>query len=203
MFVSVLSRADPQGFETLPRDPRAEVGLNDPQATYAFDLAGLDSAATRLDPPPAFASALMATETSELYWLSLTRDVPFREYETEPLVAAAVADMNAFTERLISGTGEKLTPATVFRGETPGDLIGPYLSQFLWLDIPFGMKTVEQRYTVPKRRQGFLTDYAAWLARQRGVRSRSKLAFDAAPCFICSARELVEYVHRTSAFRPT
>ena len=39
MFVSVLSRAVPQGFETLPRDPRAEVGLNDPQATYAFDLA--------------------------------------------------------------------------------------------------------------------------------------------------------------------
>ena len=22
----------------------------------------------------------------------------------------------------------------VFRGETPGDIIGPYLSQFLWLD---------------------------------------------------------------------
>ena len=130
MFVSVLSRADPQGFETLPRDPRAEVDLNDPQAAYAFDLAGLDGAATRLDPPPTFASALMATEMAELYWLSLTRDVPFREYETEPLVAAAVADMNAFTERLTSGTREKLTPSTVFRGETPGDLIGPYLSQF-------------------------------------------------------------------------
>jgi hypothetical protein len=42
----------------------------------------------------------MATEMAEVYWLSLTRDVPFREYETDVAVAAAVADMNAFTEPL-------------------------------------------------------------------------------------------------------
>ena len=86
-FVSVLSSGDPNRFETIPRDRRAEVDLNDPQATYAFDLAGLDSAATRLDPPPAFSSARMATEMAEVYWLALTRDVAFREYETDSLVA--------------------------------------------------------------------------------------------------------------------
>jgi hypothetical protein len=105
-FVSILSSGDPNGFETIPRDRRAEVDLNDPQATYAFDLAGLDGAATSLDPPPAFSSALMATEMAEVYWLALTRDVPFREYEADSLVAAAVADMNAFAEPL-SGTREK------------------------------------------------------------------------------------------------
>jgi hypothetical protein len=176
-FVSILSRGDPDGFETIPRDRRAEVDLNDPQATYAFDLAGLDSAATSLDPPPAFSSARMATEMAEVYWLALTRDVPFREYETHPLVAAAIVDMNAFPEPL-SGTGQKLAPATVFRGETPGDLIGPYLSQFLWLEIPYGIKTVEQRYTVPTRGQSFLTDYTEWVDCQRGARPRSRIAFD-------------------------
>src|SRR5215469_7207041 len=200
-FVSVLTSGDPDGFESLPRDPAAEVPLNDPQATYAFDLAGLDGAATGLDPPPTFASPLMATEMAELYWLSLTRDVPFREYETDPLVAAAVSDMNAFAEPVASGPGQKPTPATVFRGETPGDLIGPYLSQFLWLDIPYGIKTVEQRYTVPTRGQSFLTDYGEWLACQRGAAPRSKLALDATPRFICSGRELVEYVHRDFSFQ--
>jgi len=48
----------------------------------------------------------------------------------------------------------------VFRGETSGDLVGPYLSQFLWLDIPYGIKTIEQRYPVPNRDQSFLTDYS-------------------------------------------
>jgi hypothetical protein len=200
-FVSVLSNGDPDSFEALPRDPAAEVQLNDPQATYAFDVAGLDGAATNLDPPPTFASALMATEMAELYWLSLTRDVPFREYETDPLVAAAVTDINAFAEPLTPGTRQKLTPAMVFRGETPGDLIGPYLSQFLWLDIPFGIKMVEQRYTVPTRAQSCLTDYGEWLACQRGSGPRSKLAFDATPRFICSARELAEYVHRDFSFQ--
>ena len=55
-FVTVLSTGDSTSFETIPRDPRAEVGLNNPQATYAFDLVGLDGAATSLDPPPTFAS---------------------------------------------------------------------------------------------------------------------------------------------------
>jgi hypothetical protein len=200
-FVSILSSGGPDGFETIPRDRRAEVDLNDPQATYAFDLAGLDSAATSLDPPPAFSSARMATEMAEVYWLALTRDVPFREYEADLLVAAAIADMNPFAEPL-SSVGQKLTPAAVFRGETPGDLIGPYLSQFLWLDIPYGIKTVEQRYSVPTRGQSFLTDYAEWVDCQRGARPRSSIAFDATPRFICSARELAEYVHRDFSFQP-
>jgi hypothetical protein len=200
-FVSVLSSGDPDGFETIPRHPNAAVDLNDPQATYAFDLVGLDAAATSLDPPPAFASAQMATDMAEVYWRSLTRDVPFRDYETDPLVAAAVIDLNAFTEPLTSGAGEKPTPATVFRGETRGNLIGPYLSQFLWLDIPYGIKTIAQRYTVPSRGQNFLTDYAEWLACQRGAMPRSTAAFDATPRFICSARELAEYVHRDFSFQ--
>ena len=174
-FVTILSRGDPIGFETIPRDRRAEAELNDPQATYAFDLVGLDGAATSLDPAPTFASASMASEMAELYWLSLTRDVPFHQYETDPLVAAAIADLNAFTEPLASLNGAKLTPASVFRGESPGDLIGPYLSQFLWVGIPYGIKTVEQRYIVPRRGQSFLTAFDEWLDCQRGARPRSKI----------------------------
>src|SRR5215468_4536040 len=45
-FLSVLSKGDPDGFETIPRDRRAEIELNDPQAAYACDLVGLDGAAT-------------------------------------------------------------------------------------------------------------------------------------------------------------
>src|SRR5215472_16533981 len=177
-FVGALSSSDPDRFETIPRDPRAEVELNNPQATYAFDLVGPDSGATLLEPAPAFSSALMASEMAELYWLALTRDLAFRAYETDPLVAGAVAELNALTEPLTSGNGAKLTPATVFRGNTPGDLVGSYLSQFLWLDIPYGIKSIEQRYIEPVRGQSFLTGYGEWLACQRGARPAAKIAFD-------------------------
>ena len=199
-FVAILTNGDAHGFETIPRDRSAEVELNNPQASYAFDLVGLDSAATELDPAPNFSSALMASDMAELYWLALTRDVPFREYESHPMLAAAIGDINAF-EPFRSGAAARLTAATAFRGETPGDLIGPYLSQFLWLDIPYGIKTLEQRYTVPTRGQSFLTAYGDWLACQRGAKPRSSLAFDATPRLICSARELAEYVHRDFSFQ--
>ena len=73
------------------------------------------------------------------------------------MVTAAIGDINAF--ETFGSPAAKLTSATRFRGETPGDRIGPYLSQFLWLDIPYGLKSLEQRYTVPTRGQSFLTTY--------------------------------------------
>jgi hypothetical protein len=200
-FVKTLASGKADAFETIPRDHSAEIELNNPQATYAFDLVGLDSGATSLDPAPAFASAAMASDMAEVYWLSLTRDTAFREYERNPLVGAAVNDLNAFGQPLRAGNGDKLTPATIFRGEAQGDLIGPYLSQFLWLDVPYGINTIEQRYTVPTRGQSFLTDYPEWLACQRGARPRSKISLDATARFICSARELSEYVHHDFSFQ--
>jgi hypothetical protein len=77
----------------------------------------------------------------------------------------------------------------------------PNCRPFLWLDIPYGIQTLEQRYSVPARGQSFLTDYADWLACQRGIRPRARLQFDVAPRFICSARELAEYVHRDFSFQ--
>src|SRR5262249_55538625 len=109
--------------------------------------------------------------------------------------------LNAFTEPLTSGAGERPTPATVFRGETRGDIIGTYLSPFLWLDIPYRLKTIQQRHARPRRRPNFLTDSPEWLACQRGAKARSTAAFDATPRFICSARELAEYVHRDFSFQ--
>jgi hypothetical protein len=66
-WLSILDSGDPGQFEHVPRDPLAIAKLNNPQATYAFDLLGIDSHATRVLPPPAFASNTMAAEMAELY----------------------------------------------------------------------------------------------------------------------------------------
>jgi hypothetical protein len=196
VYLSILTGGDPDRFEAIPRDPEAQVKLNDPQAAYAYDLVSLDSHATRVSPPPAFDSARMAWDMGEVYWQALTLDVPFRAYETQPLAAAAVSDLNAFSE--CAGT---VTPGTLFRGETAGDRIGPYLSQFLWQEVPYGIHAFEQRYRFPSRGQSFLTRYPDWLACQRGVRPTGKLEFDTQPRFICSGRELAEYVHQDFSFQ--
>ena len=89
---------------------------------------------------------------AELYWLALTRDVAFREYAGHPLTKAASGDLRAI------GLGE-LTTATLFRGETPGDRRGPFVSQFLLRDIHYGLKKINQRFRIPIRGQSFLTTF--------------------------------------------
>jgi len=199
-WVSILTRGDPGQFEHIPRDPLAVAKLNDPQATYAFDLVGIDSHATHLPPPPAFASRAMAIEMAELYWQALTADVPFQNYEASPLIAAALSDLNAFSTPGSSLAG-KTTSGTLFRGETVGDLVGPYISQFLWLEIPYGIKAIDQRYRLPGRNQYFLTEFVEWLACQRGAKPAVTLQFDSQPRYICSNRELAEYVHQDFRFQ--
>jgi hypothetical protein len=200
-WLSILASGDPAQFERVARDPVAVAKLNDPQETYAFDLVGIDSHATRLVPPPTFAGDTMAVQMAELYWQALTIDVPFREYETNASIATAVTDLNAFSHPLSSGPVGKIELRSLFRGETAGDLIGPYVSQFLWLDVPYGIKTFDQRYRFPSRNQTFLTEFAEWLACQRGAEASVKLKLDAEPRYICSNRKLAEYVHQDFSFQ--
>jgi hypothetical protein len=64
-------------FENIARGSGRR--LTDPQAAYAYCLEGCDPHRFAWPPAPAFSSPEMASEMAEMYWLSLTRDVPFRE----------------------------------------------------------------------------------------------------------------------------
>ena len=90
----------------------------------------------------------------------------------------------------------------MFRGETSGERIGPFVSQFLWRDVCYGVKTVEQRFRAPSRRQSFLNSFDSWVACQRGSRTGETLRLDPTRRDISSYRELVEYVHRDFSFQP-
>jgi hypothetical protein len=70
-------------------------------------------------------------------------------------VTAAVSDLNVFCSRVGAQPAKAVSPETLFRGQTPDDLIGPSISQFLWLEIPYGIKEIDQRYVFPKRGQQF------------------------------------------------
>jgi hypothetical protein len=194
-WLEIVASGDPAQFEHAPRDPQAIERLNDPQAAYAIDLVGPDATALQFPASPAFASERMAAEMTELYWLALMRDVPFRDYDSNLLASTAVADLQA------AGFGAVDT-ARLFRSEFSGDLRGPFVSQFLWHDIPYGLKTVDQRFRVPAPAQGFLTTFGEWLACQRGARPESNLRFDPEPRYIANYRALTEYVHRDFSFQP-
>ena len=198
-LVAIIERGDPAGFEQLPRDPLAVERLNNPQAMYAYDFVASDSHATDVAPAPAFASAKMAVEMGELYWHALTLDVPFTAFSTDPLIAAAAADLNSFSVPL-EGAGSSVSASTLFRGPSAGSLTGPFVSQFLWLDVPYGPTSIVQRYRVPAPGQSFLTEREAWLACQRGATMTQKIV-NAGARWAATNGDLAAYVHRDFSFQ--
>jgi hypothetical protein len=192
-WLAILASGDSAQFDRVPRDPQAKERLNDPQATYATDLAGPDATALPLSPPPAFASEAAAVEMTELYWLALLRDTAFRDYARDQVAATAMAELRA--------AGVAVDAASLFRSQFVGDNRGPFVSQFLWLDIPYGPKTVDQRYRVPIRGQDFMTDFESWLACERGASPAATVRFEPEPRYVATYRDLAEYVHRDFSFQ--
>ncbi|MEM7540568.1 MAG: vanadium-dependent haloperoxidase [Pseudomonadota bacterium] len=188
-----LRKGSFEAMEQVPLSPVNERALANPLASVAFDVMGPDSWSLRMPPAPAFNSDAIAAEMGEVYWQAITRDIPFSEYGTDPLIAQAAADMDNFTVKM--GTGDPITPANLFRGETPGDLVGPYISQFLWAPTSWGLADLSQQFKMPLAGQGFGATEADWLAIQRGAVPAGPAIFDASARHIATGRDLAEYVH--------
>lgn len=184
----VEAMAGQRDCETIPLG--GQLRLANPQAAFAFHLEGMDAHNFTLPPAPAFAGAELAAEMVELYWQALTRDLPFADYGQNLLTQAAIADLQRFPGY------SYVDAATLFRGATLGDWTGPYLSQFLYLPVPYGALTMEQRYNVPVAGDDHLTNFAEWLAVQNGAPVSKKTLLDPTPRYLRTSRDLGEYVHQ-------
>jgi hypothetical protein len=187
--------------------------LVSPLTTLAVNLIGLNPAQFAIPPAPALASAEKAAEAVELYWQALLRDVPFDQYPTHPLAQEAIAELSNLRGYTGSRANGRVTADTLFRvtatyvdpadpsGRTPrhvavpGVLDGPYISQLLYRDIPYGTQSIKAVVRSPLPGSDFLTDYTEWLAVQDGQAPTRKLAFAPVPRYLFTGRDLAEYNH--------
>lgn len=169
--------------------------LTSPQAGLAMDLEGPDSHHLTLPPAPQLASAEAAGEAVELYWMALARDISFTDYGTHPLLAVAAKDLSSLSDFRGPKEGGRVTPNTIFRGLTPGDLTGHWLSQFLILDYSFGAVPVAQRMRTVLPDINYMTNYEDWLAVQNGADPSGNIQYDPVPRYIRNLRDLTEWVH--------
>ena len=196
-FLKALETGENANFEAIPLGGARR--LVSPQAAYRFELVGLDSHKTFMRPAPEFTGLETAAEMGELYWKALCRDVPFKDYSSNTMINAAKADLNKFSKTVGPKRNGEITTDTIFRGETEGELIGPYISQFLLKDVPYGNTKIEQRYESPAPGDDFMTDFSSWLSIQNGtVPSPSILG---SRRYINDARALSEFVHRDYSYQ--
>lgn len=204
-LTGALASGNPADFDAISMGPATvQRGLANPQASLSFAMMGLDPSAGRMAAAPDYNSAETAAEMGEVYWQALTRDVPFTDYSTDMLISDAITDLNAFSQTVGPKQAGNVTVATLFRGPWQGELDGPYISQFLYKDIPYGVGTIQQKYLMDiapgNYWEGFMTTWADWLSVQNGE-AKAPSAKEATARYISNARGLTSYVHVDAVFQ--
>jgi hypothetical protein len=204
-FVTALTNGDFADFQNIlvgnPGGTNGNAQLNGPQTALAFDLEGLDSHATVIDPSPTTASAQTADEEVEHYWAALLRDVNFSDYATNATAAAAASELNGLTYIKSTANNEYPFPVNtqnLFRGQiVPGDgnVQGPYLSQFIVQPTFFGAQPISQMYKVFSPAQNFMTSVAEYMNVENGFPPSGSLQFDSTLRHIRNGSDLASYTH--------
>ncbi|XXY44940.1 vanadium-dependent haloperoxidase [Sorangium sp. So ce269] len=198
-------------FEAIPLGGTRK--LVNPIGTLAVSLIGTTPVQIGVPPAPALASAQKAAEAVEVYWKALLRDVPFESYADSGDVADAIDEIDRLSGYTGPRAGGRVTLETVFRGSVtyadpgdrsgrtarhvipPGVLDGPYISQFLLRDIPYGPQLIGGAIRTALPGNDFQTDHDEWLAVQNGIAPARTLAYDPVRRYISTGRDLAEFVH--------
>jgi hypothetical protein len=194
-LISALTSGAAADFEAIQLG--GTLKFSNPQSSYAYCLEGADSHVGVTAVPPAYSSNEQGSEMAENYWMALARDVAFADFDTDSTIAAAVSDLGSFPD--YQGP-QPVTPDNIFRGFTPGDLIGPYVSQFLALPIPYGAMSISQQITTNVAGDDHMTSYLAWLNIQNGGAPTDKNMFDTTPRYIRNLRDVTAFVHKDFSY---
>ncbi|HSE42061.1 MAG TPA: vanadium-dependent haloperoxidase [Acidobacteriota bacterium] len=202
MFAKAIESGKYEDFEKIPLSHRR---LKNPLAGLCYELEGADPTLYRMKPAPRIDAPENSAEMAELYWEALCRDVPFREYENSQVINDAAGDLSKFTDLKAPKNFAGLSASQIFRGNTIGDSIGPYVSQFLYLDIPVSIPfldgqnpiwTLEQRTQTVEAGRNYLCDYSSWLSSNNGDLPKEYPKYDPVKRYIRNGRDFANAVHQ-------
>jgi hypothetical protein len=206
IYLRALATGRPSDFAQIPlgcQDADRFPFVN-PQAGLAYDLEGIDSHATYVPPAPRFSSREATAEMVELYWMALTRDVLFTDYDTNALTQMAAADLSRFGAAFRGPkdpTTGMVTTGTLFRDALPGVLLGPYRSQFSYLPAPYDGNFLDQRILSTVPGVDYLTSYPEWLRVQMGCQGAESLSYQPEPHYIRNGRNSAIAVHNDIVYQ--
>lgn len=188
-----IATGQEEDYERIPLG--GERKLTNPRAGLSFDLEGPDAQALTVPPAPRIDQPENSGEMAELYWMAMCRDVPFTRFDDDPVVAEAAADLSTgYSDLRVPRERGQVTPATLFRGITRGDLRGPYLSQFLLKDVPYGTLLISQQQDAPATNEDFLVKFDEWLRVQNGANRETRRKPNKRR-YIQTPRDMAHYVH--------
>ncbi len=202
--VEKIVQAWKYGGDKLAEVPESSVNtrkLEGIAASQSFCMMGSDSSVPTAPASfyPKIDSEGSMFEMAEVYARSLTRDVPYSDYATDSTVAAVVATLNNFADKTVAPTdGGAITNSTFGKGHSTDELVGPYVSQLLYLPYNYGNISVVQKYIVEEDYDAS-TDSAEWLSIQNGAVNGSTVTTD--PKYAYNSRVLGSKVHNDPLYQ--
>ena len=170
-YQAMIDAIDSGQFAAFDAVPKAGTfRLANPLGGLGFNLEGPDNRAVLAPPPHKLDSAELAAEMAEVYWMALCRDVPFTDWDSDPTVLAACADLQAMP----GYTGPRdafgnVTPQVVFRADLPGVTTGPIVSQFLMRGFVYdGIFVEEPKMLLPLPGEDFMTFFPEAMNARNG-----------------------------------
>lgn len=155
--------------------------LINPSVVHSYDLVGPFKACSEIPPVPCLGSSEFAIDMIELYEMALLRDVEFKNYGSDPGALQACSEL-------------QVSPGKLFRGNSSGDLRGPYVSQFLWLPYSHGCLDIEQQYRCYPPGLDYMKTWDLALSCQNGTVTE-KIADRNIRRYIVTLRDGATYVH--------
>ncbi|HYL97514.1 MAG TPA: vanadium-dependent haloperoxidase, partial [Blastocatellia bacterium] len=173
--------------------------LNGPQGGLAFELEALDNAQfgqPQVPPAPPIAGDQTGNELVEHYWGSLLRDVAFSDYGSNSLAAQAATELGGLPSYLgPRNSNGQVTPDLLFRGNFPGETLGPYLSQFFVKPTSLGAQPISQQMTTYLPKVDYMISFSDWLTVQNGGSTGLKNEVDPKVRFLRNGRDLAAFTH--------
>jgi membrane-associated phospholipid phosphatase len=136
---------------------------------------------------PKLSTALFAANIAEVYIAAAARDVVFSDYTIDVQIAKSVVDF----ANLSCYRGPAITNLSIFRGESAGDLIGPYISQLLLLDYEQAGIIYNQQYPMLAA-VDYMTTLFNTLSVQNGIVNEVLAPLSSAR-YISTGRDLASY----------
>lgn len=189
------------GSSTPAHYPR----LVSPCSAFSVQLEGPACCSVGLNPPPSISSQETAADMVELYEMALARDVPFCEFLTHRRIARGARRIFHSSKGRAASHADVDTgsaAAVVFRGNTAGDAVGPYLSQ-LWL-TPYSRGTVmqEQTHNLPSACTDYLMDRQEYIASQNGAPPADAPRMAKIQRYVRTPRDLAWVMHEMFPYEP-
>lgn len=207
-------------------------------AGLTYDLEGPDAQAVTMPPCPSLDSQELIAEMGEMYWMALCRDIPFADWGSDPTITDARESLNRLwwfrrdktlqldgatdnlptslaRRRILSENGvQPVSLERLFRGVTPGEQVGPYLSQFLLIGntgidgaqlisdgmIAYGAIRADQRVRVATPERDYMQNWNEWLDVQNGAKVNGSETYNAGYHFMATPRDLATYVHHDALY---